>query len=81
MIFQTKNERIISIFENGMTKFHELPEQPSYYKLTNEPKGSGELKRHLALNPGIISHIPDIFTFFFLIATLTNSWNFYKSNI
>ena len=25
-----KNERIISIFENFMTKFHELPEQPSY---------------------------------------------------
>ena len=25
-----KNERIITIFENFMTKFHELPEQPSY---------------------------------------------------
>ena len=26
----SKNERIILIFENFMTKFHELPEQPSY---------------------------------------------------
>ena len=26
-----KNERIISIFENCMTEFHERPEQPSYY--------------------------------------------------
>ena len=25
-----KNERIITIFENFMTKFHKLPEQPSY---------------------------------------------------
>ena len=26
----SKNERIISIFETFMTKFHELPKQPSY---------------------------------------------------
>ena len=27
---EKKNERIVTIFENVMTKFHELPEQPSY---------------------------------------------------
>ena len=26
----SKNKRIISIFDNFITKFHELPEQPSY---------------------------------------------------
>ena len=34
----SKYERSISIFEHFMTKFHELPEQPSYLALILQPK-------------------------------------------
>ena len=33
----SKHERSISIFEHFMTKFHELPEQPSYLFLNSSP--------------------------------------------
>ena len=29
----SKNERIVKIFKHFMTKFHELPEQPTYGKM------------------------------------------------